>query len=260
MTSPIVIIFLTVFSLSSAQAHDNCAEINGSDNTTWLITFEGTKSAIKSHCDLNQNKICENASRLPPMPAISCAIHSDQAMALRKMIDNHAGVNAKDGNGLTPLMHAAWASGGSYTRTLIAQGADLYAKDNLKRTAVYYAHLLQNTSAEAEIIKENFDKKNPCDFSYENLTNYYFVAQAETSGTYSPSPPNINDSSQLGNGPREVGTAILAGFAHSQSKKSWKPFIEKVEPYTKEEYYKINCTYAKNKSGSSGDTKSKAYK
>jgi hypothetical protein len=248
-----ILIFL-LFNFTTSHAFDKKCEqiLSGDDNNNWLITYSTTKDAIQAHCDLNQLKTCDSIASLVPMPAITCAIETGQFSAMRIMLDAKVDLNAKDKNGLTPLMHSIWATedGGSFPRALITGGADLNARDNSNRTAVYYAHLAGNTKVEAEIIREDFDKKNPCSFSYENLCSYYFIAQAETAGS---DPSDINAIAAPGTG-KAIGRAIMSGYVSAQAKKEWQTFLEKAKPFTSESYYQSTCSVA-NQSRGGGNSK-----
>jgi ankyrin repeat protein len=67
------------------------------------------------------------------------ALKRNDLTLAQAMLDAGTDVNQAAVNGVTPLMAAAYGGNAQMVATLIAKGADLNARDRLKKTAMVYA-------------------------------------------------------------------------------------------------------------------------
>lgn len=83
------------------------------------------------------------AARVRPFeeltPALIKAIQAGDAIAMRKLLEEGANPNARDGNGTPALMNAALYGGAMHMKLLIERGADVNARNAMDATALLWA-------------------------------------------------------------------------------------------------------------------------
>ena len=90
-----------------------------------------------------------------PTPALMAAIEKGDAGTVRRLLDEHADVNATNDAGATALMRAVWNLDLPLTRTLIDRGANVNAKSDDGRTALLIASRLRGALPIVNVLLEH---------------------------------------------------------------------------------------------------------
>ena len=95
----------------------------------------------------------------PSVPDISIhrAAEKGNIEVVKKHLANGADINARDSDGLTPLIQAAFKGHNELVELLIAEGADVNAKDDDGSTALDFATDPDNPDASANASEETAD-------------------------------------------------------------------------------------------------------
>jgi ankyrin repeat protein len=88
------------------------------------------------------------------------AIRKGNAASLRGLLRDGGDVNARNGDGVTPLMIAAQAGDAAFVRELIARGANVNAQDNRSTMALQLAAASGRLEATRALLQANASLQN----------------------------------------------------------------------------------------------------
>ena len=107
-------------------------------------TLEEVNNAIKAGADINAR---DKDGKTPLMYA---AWNNQNPEVIKVLLEAGADVNARDKNGWTPLMYAAWNENPDVIKVLLEAGADVNARDKDGRTPLMWA---AGSNQNPEVIK-----------------------------------------------------------------------------------------------------------
>jgi HJR/Mrr/RecB family endonuclease len=107
-----------------------CRLVDRDELTKWIIDFQ---SSEKTEVAVD----VKNGTQLNGDLVVAVLIRDIQEV--KELISKGANVNAKDENGLIPLISAAWLGRKDICELLVSNGADVNARDKIGKTALMYA-------------------------------------------------------------------------------------------------------------------------
>lgn len=170
-------IALTIL-LLSAQAFAECGDMltKPFDDWTWNW-YKGENGnarmvdkAVEEGCNLNRKAACYSTD--VQLTAMSCAALQRHGSVVKKLIAAGADVNARDSEGRTALDYAVMGKDIKTIQLLVNAKADYkkaLAEGKKEEPSLYAIQVL--------LLKER-DNFEVCDYDYERVSSYFFLAQA----------------------------------------------------------------------------------
>ena len=134
--------------------------------------FGDVRKAVGLKHGLIQEEMEDNREEIfrmfdPQKRTLKGAIWRGDIESVRAFIEAGADVNARDAEGMTPLMYAAKSGNIESVRILIESGADVTAQDSERRTPLSLAAKRENaeivrllTEAGADVNSQGFEERN----------------------------------------------------------------------------------------------------
>ena len=200
------------FEVVNLLLDQNDIDINAKDNNRNTALSEaadrGHLDVVKALVEKNAQKIAHANNRTGLTTLIPFGIteywtliddwcaFGDCKPVVELLVTNGTDVNARDSNGKTVLMYAAWSAHPNVVKLLLAQRADVNAKDNVGRTALMCAaqegrletvELLLTKGADINLR----DKDGITALMYATRREFLFSREFSFSASAAPSNPEV---------------------------------------------------------------------